>query len=40
MTTRERMTCALAAQLRDDEIVIIGGASPIPMAAEIGRAHV
>jgi glutaconate CoA-transferase, subunit B len=35
MSTRELMTCALAARLRDGEIVIIGGASPIPMAAAL-----
>ena len=35
VTTRERMTCALAARLHDGEIVIIGGASPIPMAAAL-----
>jgi acyl CoA:acetate/3-ketoacid CoA transferase beta subunit len=33
--TNELMACELAARLRDDEIVIIGGASPVPMAAAL-----
>lgn len=32
---RERMVCELASRLRDEEIVIIGGASPLPMAAAL-----
>jgi glutaconate CoA-transferase, subunit B len=35
MSTRELMSCSLAARLHDGEIVIIGGASPIPMAAAL-----
>ena len=34
-STSELMACELAARLNDDEIVIIGGASPIPMAAAL-----
>jgi acyl CoA:acetate/3-ketoacid CoA transferase beta subunit len=34
-TTSELMACELAARLHDDEIVIIGGASPVPMAAAL-----
>jgi len=39
VTTRELMVCELAARLRDGEIVIIGGASPIPMAAALLAQH-
>ncbi len=35
MRPRELMACMLATHLRDDEIVIIGGASPVPMAAAL-----
>ena len=35
MSTRELMACVLATHLRDGEIVIIGGASPVPMAAAL-----
>ena len=34
-STSELMACELAARLHDDEIVIIGGASPVPMAAAL-----
>ena len=34
-TTSELMACELAGRLRDDEIAIIGGASPVPMAAAL-----
>ena len=34
-STSELMVCELAARLHDDEIVIIGGASPVPMAAAL-----
>ena len=35
VSTRELMACVLATHLRDGEIVIIGGASPVPMAAAL-----
>lgn len=34
-STSELMACELAVRLYDDEIVIIGGASPVPMAAAL-----
>jgi glutaconate CoA-transferase subunit B len=34
-STLELMACELAGRLRDGEIVIIGGASPVPMAAAL-----
>jgi len=34
-TTLELMACELAARLRDGEIAIVGGASPVPMAAAL-----
>jgi glutaconate CoA-transferase subunit B len=33
LTPRELMACLLADRLRDDEILIVGGASTVPMAA-------
>lgn len=34
-TTQELMACELAQRLRDREVVIIGGSSPVPMAAAL-----